>query len=57
MPERPVKCIGKKVKFTPKNTTKKCLKTRFGFKENPAITGNKWINPQKREKTAPMERT
>merc|ERR1711962_499945 len=50
IPARPRKCIGKKVKFTPKNITKNWALRRIGFIDRPVNKGNQVTIPAKRAK-------
>jgi hypothetical protein len=53
----PSKCIGKKVKFTPKNKQKIALFLRILFSFTPVISGNQSCTPQRIPKTFPILKT
>ena len=57
MPFKPIKCIGKNVKFTPKNIKKKILVIEIELKVLPKIRGDQRINPKMIPNTAPIDKT
>lgn len=57
MPERPKKCIGKKVILTPKNSMRKVAVPNMLFKETPKRIGDQREIPQKIPNTAPILKT
>jgi hypothetical protein len=54
MPANPRKCIGKKVKFTPKNITKNWAFNHWLFIVKPVIKGYQFTSPAIKAKTAPI---
>lgn len=57
MPERPRKCCGKNVIFTPINITQNCVFVRAWLSEYPVNSGNQWVSPPIMANTAPIDKT
>jgi len=57
IPCKPKKCIGKKVKFTPKNNPQKCILPFLSLYVNPSAFGDQKYHAAKRAKTAPIDNT
>jgi len=57
MPCIPKKCIGKKVRLTPKNNTMNWISLIILLKETPVKIGHQVVSPTIIVKTAPMLKT
>lgn len=57
MPDKPKKCCGKNVKFTPANITQNCAFVIVWFSVYPVNSGNQCVSPPIMANTAPIDNT